>query len=611
MTLIQPAALWALIALPLILLLYILRPRHRRLVVPSVRLWQHLASDLEGRPRWRLPAATLLLLAQLLTAAAAAVALSRPSIPGAIGQHLILLIDTSPTMLSTDVAPNRLALAVDDAREQVAHLNSEDKVTLIGAGPIPQVLASGKGPHAVDQALSDLKASPTRGDIQSALALAAQTADLSIDTHNQIVILSDGTFDRASLKDVGAVPADISYQQVGGSDDNQGVTALRVRPMIGSINRYLGFVQVANFAHRDVQVGLEATADGLTIYRQKLTIQARQPAEVSLTLPQGTHVFGVTIDAVDKYSRDNHAEALVPAGRPVPVTLVAADSTVWQRALKTLPNVQLKVVNPGSYRPDDAAVTIFDGFVPASLPPGNIVMVAPPQGNPVVPINGSLPAGSIVYADDSTPILDSVDLAGLFLQQPERFGQVPWAQSIAETSDGPVILDGEWNGHRLIVIGFEPAATDWPQRIAFPVFVANVVQSLVPDVLPNQIDPGQAVDLPLVSRAGSVLVRLPDGKVDVFASAKRAIRFVDTSQIGHYVVSDMDGTTQVAQQEFIAQRLGVTESDIAPRVDPQQLSQVGSPPGKPTQHEIWPWVAGGVLALLSAEWLLYFRRLVV
>src|SRR5579859_5056340 len=112
MSLIQPVALWALATVPLILVLYILRPRHRRLIVPSIRLWQQLPGDLEGRPRWRLPISSLLLLAQLLIAGAVALALARPALPGAIRQHLIVLLDLSPTMAATDVAPNRLGVAI-------------------------------------------------------------------------------------------------------------------------------------------------------------------------------------------------------------------------------------------------------------------------------------------------------------------------------------------------------------------------------------------------------------------------------------------------------------------------------------------------------------------
>lgn len=610
MTLIQPTALWALGALPLILLLYVLRPRHRRVVIPSVRLWQHLSSDLEGRPRWRLPVATLLLFLQLLIAAVAAIALARPALPGGIGQHLIVMVDTSPTMLATDVQPNRLALAKKDARQIVSTLQPDDQATLIDVGPTPRIVATGKGPRALDAALAQLKASPRAGDMQSALALAAQTADQSHGTHNRIVILSDGTFSAPSLKEIGPIPADISYQQIGGSDDNQGITALSVRPMIGSTNRYLGFVQVANFAHRDVQVSVQATADGLRIYNSKVNLPARQPVEISLSLPQGTRLFGVTINAADKYSLDNHAEVLVPTATALPVTLVAQNPLPWQRALKTLPNVKLTVVNPAAYKPDGAAVTIFDGFVPTKLPSGNLLIVAPPAGNSLVPVSGNLAATTVVQTDPSNPVFDSADLTGLYVKQGEKFGAMPWARPIAETTDGPIMFDGTLRGHQTVLIGFDPGATDWPERIAFPIFISNAIQSLAPQELPTQVDPGTALDLPPAPHTNSVLVQLPNGKVDVFAKATGPIRFTDTSQLGPYVVTDLDGKTPIAKQEFVTSRLGISQSNIAPQIDPQTLAQRASPRGDPTEHEIWPWVAGGILVLLSAEWLIYFRRLV-
>lgn len=609
MTLLQPTALWALAAVPLILLLYILRPRHRRLIVPSVRLWQRLSSDLEGRPRWRLPAATLLLLAQLLIAGALAVTVARPSIPGSIGQHLILLIDTSPSMLATDVSPNRLGQAAQEARQLVSALKPEDQATLIAVGPVPRVVAAGKGPHALDHALATLKAAPAMADLQSGLALAAQIADLSRDTHNRIVILSDGTFAPVDLKAIGPIPADLSYQQIGGSDDNQGITALSVRPMIGSVNRYLGFVQIANFAHRDARVGVQATADGLPIYTKTLTVPARQPVEISLALPQGTRLFSVTLKTNDQYSLDNHADVLVPSPKLIPVTLVASDPTVWQRALKTLPTVQLRVVSPADYKPDNAAVTIFDGFVPAALPTGSILLVAPPQGNSLVPIAGNLPPTTLVQTDDRDPLFDSVDLSGLYVQQPERFGAIPWARPIAVATVGPLMFDGELNGRHVVVLGFDPAATDWPERVSFPVFVANTMQALSPPELPLQIDPGSALDLPPAPHTERVLVKLPNGKIDLFASAGRPIRFTDTSQTGEYIVTDVSGQAQLAQHAFVASKLGLAESNIAPQVDPQAFSRSASPPGRPTEHEVWPWVAGGALALLTGEWLIYFRRL--
>ncbi|HLH72075.1 MAG TPA: BatA and WFA domain-containing protein [Chloroflexota bacterium] len=609
MTLLEPGALVALAAVPLILLMYILRPHHRRQVVPSVRLWQHLSSDLEGRPRWRLPLASLLLLLQLLVAGGVAFALARPALPGATRQHLILVIDTSPTMLSTDVSPNRLALATRDARELLSQLKPEDLATLIAMDPLPRIAASGQGPTALDGALGKLTAAPRQGDVRSALLLAAQTAAQSSDTHNRIVVLSDGTFDNTALAGLGPIPADVSFQQVGGSDDNQAITALSVRPMIGSIDRYLGFVQITNFSHQDKSVGFQATADGIPVDQRTLKLPARGHVEVSLPLPVGTRSLAVSLRTDDKYALDNQAQVLVPASTVVPVTVVATDPTIWERALKTLPNVQVRSVAPGAYRPDNAAVTIFDGFVPASLPTGAIILVAPPQGNSLIQVSGTLPTTNVIQTDPGNPLFDSVDLTGLAVPQADRIEGLSWAQPIVETGAGPVMFQGELQGRNVVVIGFEPSQTQWPERIAFPIFVANVVQTLAPATFPTAIAPGDVLDIPATGSADRMLVQLPNGKVDVFAMAGRPIRFADTAASGQYTVTALKGTTIVSQQQFVASKLGVAESDIMPRVDPQQLTRVGSPPGQPSEHDVWPWVAGGALVVMSAEWFLYFRRL--
>ncbi|HUX85725.1 MAG TPA: VWA domain-containing protein [Chloroflexota bacterium] len=609
MTLLDPRALIALAAIPLILLLYILRPRHRRQLVPSVRLWQNLTSDLEGRPRWRLPLASLLLFLQLLVAGGVAFALARPSLPGTTRQHLIVLVDTSPTMLATDVSPNRLTLATNDARQIANQLKSEDEATLIAISPLPRILASGLGPAALNDALAKLTVAPQEGDVRTALLLAAQTAAQSSGTHNRIVVLSDGTFDNNVLKGLGPIPADVSFQQVGGSDNNQAITALSVRPMIGSTNRYVGFVQVANYSHQDATVGFRATADGLTVDHRTLTLPARGHVEVALPLPVGTQSLGVSLQANDVYAPDNQAEVVVPQISIVPVTVVAADPTIWERALKTLPNVQVRSVSPGAYRPDGAAVTILDGFIPANLPAGPLVLVNPPQGNSLVPVTGTLATANVVQTEPGNPLFDSVDLTGLVVPGAGHIGNLSWAHPIAQTGAGPVMFEGEQAGRNVLVIGFEPAQSQLPERIAFPIFVANVIQTLSPPAFPTAIEPGQVMDIQSKGDADRMLIHLPNGKVDLLALTGRPIRFADTAATGRYVVTEMSGNSVVRQYQFVASKLGVTESDITPKVDPQQIAHTGGPTGLPREHEVWPWVAGGALAVMSAEWFLYFRRL--
>ena len=96
--------------------------------------------------------------------------------------------------------------------------------------------------------------------------------------------------------------------------------------------------------------------------------------------------------------------------------------------------------------------------------------------------------------------------------------------------------------------------------------------------------------------------------MDVFSSDGRPVRFTDTGQLGLYQVTYTHDAASVTRQEFVVSRLGVTESNIAPQIDPTQLSQNGGPTGLPSQHDVWMWVAGGALALVGLEWLAYFRR---
>src|SRR5439155_2363561 len=314
-------------------------------------------------------------------------------------QHLIVLLDTSPTMLATDVFPDRLNQAVQSARQLASELKPEDVATLISVDASPRVLGSGKGPNALDLALAQITPSASRGDVVDALLLATQTAQLSRDTHNHIVILSDGAFGNLSLKEFGPIPADVSFQPIGGSDDNQAVTAVSARPMIGTPNRFVGFVQVTNYASEERKVPFQARADGLTVARQSLDLPARGHVEVSLPLPVGTRSFSVALDPRDKYGQDDQAQILVPRVDQLPVTLVASDPSFWQRALTSLPTVKLSVVAPGTYRPNGAALTIFDNFLPATLPTGNLLIVSPPRGNPLVPVGADFENLSVVHTD--------------------------------------------------------------------------------------------------------------------------------------------------------------------------------------------------------------------
>src|SRR5262245_15170861 len=110
------AALAALLPL-LLLLLYFLKLKRQPLAVPSTFLWRKSIEDVHVNSLFQWLRRNLLLLVQLATLLVLLYALLQLQVQGetAQGKHYVILIDNSASMSATDVRPNRLERAKEQA----------------------------------------------------------------------------------------------------------------------------------------------------------------------------------------------------------------------------------------------------------------------------------------------------------------------------------------------------------------------------------------------------------------------------------------------------------------------------------------------------------------
>ncbi|WP_305785434.1 VWA domain-containing protein [Symbioplanes lichenis] len=137
-----PWALVALLAVPLLLLArWWLNRRRKRaaVIVPSIAL---IRAALPGRTAWRRRVPVWLFLAGLLVLAVGA---GRPqasvSVP-ANDTSILLAIDVSGSMCTTDIAPNRMTVAIDAARDFVSNQRDGTKIGLVAFSGIAGLLVS-------------------------------------------------------------------------------------------------------------------------------------------------------------------------------------------------------------------------------------------------------------------------------------------------------------------------------------------------------------------------------------------------------------------------------------------------------------------------------------
>lgn len=632
MSFLLPAALGFLALVPVIIVFYILRAQHQQQQVPSIRFWRQITSDLEGRPSRRIPLLNLLLLLQIIVVAALALALARPALVGGSKRNEILILDAAASMQSTDVAPSRFEEAKREIRTLLAGLNAGDGVTLIRAARSPSILDTSTGPDRSSflNALATATASSGASDMVSAIALASSLAGQAHDAQNEIVVLSDGVFPTVDLAKLGMPPASVRLQLVGSSGQNVAITELAVRPMLGTIGRNVAFVRVANFGDQPVEVPMKSSADGIVIEQRTLQLPARGAAELTINLPTGTNLYEASLDTHDILKLDDRAQAVVGVDRPLRVSLVSSNTFFWERALNAVPNIKLTRIRPNAYKGDPADVTIFDGFEPplSQWPAGNVLVVDPTAANPGdlpnLPIqpSGETGAVQIVSADRQSPLLDGIDLSSLVIPKSLKVRMPAWAHSVANSSEGSLILEGELDGRRVVSINFDPTSSELPQRLAFPILVANVLQYLQPTGLPSSTQPGTIVAIQPVAGASQIVVRMPSGKAQAFESRNAAIRFAQTDVVGRYVVTQWgdpatkpDGSKADAplldQQTFVVDATDELASDVRPHADAIKGATNVAQPGEVApgvRQEVWPYLAALAFAALCFEWWYYSRR---
>ncbi|HEX7005302.1 MAG TPA: BatA and WFA domain-containing protein [Trueperaceae bacterium] len=436
-----PQFLWALLALPLIVVLHFLRTRRRPRVVSALFLWRRARQAAESRRRF---SPTWLLLLQLLFATMAALALARPAISLQGPPDRVLVIDASASMMALDDRGVRLERAVREAEELLA---GGSRVALVRAGLEARVLAPLDSDRAqLREALRTLRAGDRSADLARALELAG-----SLLPAGEVHLFSDGP-----------VPAgEFFLHPVAGEALNYGVTTFDVG--IGQ-----AYVAVTSSDPRPQQLQLELLRDGELLAATEILVPGS--GQGNATLPLGTEAglleARLRVPEWDALPLDDAAYA----GKRALRVVVEEDSGPVLRALDALPGTEARVSPSPAQVPADVRVTF--GPLPDPLPTGNVLSFAAPAEQPEYRT-----VRDWAQADELFRFVDLREtVVGLApeMRPPVEEG---W-ETLARAADLTPVISRFRDTERTIVrVAFHPSQTDMVLRPAFPAFVANVMTS--------------------------------------------------------------------------------------------------------------------------------------
>lgn len=678
----------AAVAIPALLILYFLKLRRREVEISTTLLWKKAIEDLRANAPFQRLRRNILLVLQMLALIAALLAVAQPELRANLGagERTVILIDRSASMSARDGAQpgeTRLDQAKREAKAFVESMREPGLIRSLGAlgGPSASdeamVVAFDTGAQVVHPFSGNKRAllaaidaiAPTDAParLEEALRLAgayAAPSGAAVDEDSARVgasaalrLWSDGRIADAGAARVGPeVP--VTYLAVGREDaSNVGIVSLGAERQFDDPSRVSVFVGLQSSSSREVTADIELSVDGVVSSVRSVTLPARDGSGPSdsgvvfgMTQPGGAlvRVRVVVPEALrgeDLLDSDNTAHLWLAPARRASVLLVTGGSLYLQLALEGLNLARLDTMTPAEFareseRAGGAAsapydVVVLDGESSTAglraLAPGRYLSLGAPL--PLEGVAFSSEAGPTIVLDYQRdhPALRHAGLDRVTIARAHGIDLPPSARALARGERGALIAELTDATGDTLVLGFDPAQSDWPFDVGFVVFLGEAVKRLSQGGEDSQgmVRPGSVARAALPSDARGVTLVAPGASgatgapgAPVVVNDAGVALFGPLPRAGLYALrwDGSPGATDMtvggrAQRPIAANLLDAFESEARAiatldlgvrRIESSDADRSGA-----GRRALWPWLILACLAALMVEWWVYNRKVMV
>lgn len=602
MTFYAPWAFLGLITIPIIIILYLLKQRHKDYTVSSLFLWEEVLKDLEANAPWQKLKKNLLMILQIITVLLLVFALAKPFL-NAVGNdvpHVMVVIDTSLSMKATDVGESRFEEAKSRANKLISNLKPGTAVTLISMGKdtnIEENLSTDKA-RLIDK-LSKLKASNSASNTEDAASLISSIIKQNPET--RVVVFGDSALDIPGV--------DIEFSKISNNGDNFAITMMshaKTEKGITVLSR------ISNYSTKDATVPVSLYVDKNVFDAKNVLIKKGETANVYWNeISPDVSLIETRIDIEDSLAMDNKAWNAVNNTKENKVLLIS-ESNVFIEKVAGLYN-GIELYKTGYESIDEWKgydLYIFDGFLPKKIPDDGNIMVFNPDENGIFEIIDSVEYPVIKEMDDT--IFRYVKGFEFSIGKTKTFKVPTWGREVLEVNGGCAAFSGIYDNRRFIVFGFDIHNTDLPLTPAFPIIMANSFDWLLPQSVNNaqNVYSGEGIEFNIGLNTNEAFVEMPSGEKIQIAPPFPVKLFDKTDEPGLYTL--IQKTAEGEQKFYFTVNVpSESESNLIQSAD---FSNDGTETKAPTQEgqkpvntgmNLQPILLWLVAIVLLIEWWVY------
>ncbi len=617
MRLAVPLGLLGLIAVAVLILIYIFKPKYQDKKFSSTYIWKLSLKYAKRKVPLQWLQNSLLFIVQLLILALIAFSMSFPQVVlDSKNGEKIIVIDASASMSAVYDGKSRFDAAKDEIIDIIDETtgNSHKVSVIVADGKSSFIIRRTDSASYAKQKLFETECGMSEADVGSAMELAEDV--LAENPSAEVLFYTDHDY-----KDKGKV----TVINVANAEWNAAILDFSAKRVKG---KYVFTAEVASYgkaAEFSVKLSIDGKAQlpGLAkcgknatakVVWDSLDISKYDSAEVHLS-------------ASDSASFDNDFYIYAPNTELIGAQLVSDNPGFLNSALRS--NEKCRVVIPNETVPETDSgfdLYIYDGKVPQNAPSDGSVWYVNPTED--IPLSSGITVGAVrgdgkddrlpLTAASASPtakaILKSVNPANITLSRYTRITRYTGYEPILLVDGDPVLLIKDDNGIKTVVLAFDLHMANFPIVADFPLLINNLCTVSVPKTVDSTLyEVGDEIEIRAKAGATSLTVSAEygDGTSQKSTYNEYPVR-LSAEKSGVYKISQETLSGRNSETEFYV-RVAESESVFGNKLDVLEnpITPFGSGTDtsiKNNTEDITFYFIIAILVLLCVEWGLQYRE---
>ena len=554
-----PLAFLGLLAIPAIILIYILNSKYTEQTVTSTYLWN--LSDKFMKRKNPLSGITGIigLILQILTVIIITLVLAHPIfiLPGAAKNYCFVL-DASSSMNTEEGKETRFEMAQDEIAKVIRKSKRGSSYSLVCVSDESVIVfESVKDKDLAIELVEKTKPTHTTADHKSVLDTAQNLFDK--DNSSLIYLVTDKSYKEHKNveKVINVASSDVHNAAVYGADFSHFSGKLTVNA------KAISYV-------RDTTVTVDLIVDGNKAATKAVTLTAGEETDFTIEA-QTAHYESFTLEIrdVDAYMLDNSVSSYnLKSDKSYSILIVSKASDgadvdnpgfFLKAAIDSHIDSEIVVVTPEKYETmtEKYGLYVFENYSPSTLPDGAVWLINPDEN---IESSGFSVKGKISIADPqpiqlskntSTQVrklLEGLDDDDIYVANYLKFsGMYLNFHTLYSHDSNPLIFAGANGlGNRQVVFGFDLHDSDMPLSVNFAMLVRNLLQYSFPDVVDkSNYTVGDDALVNIVANANSITASSPSGE-DIYMETDGSSAVLKLDEIGTYTITlDIAGANSV------------------------------------------------------------------